>query len=125
MQTAKDHVRAARADARALRDAARDAARHARAAGDAEVQQLIEEVEEMIGRVGDVLDPETLRLRERVTDAVANTRRALAAGSAQVRHRAGEAWTASDHYVRGKPWEAVGAAALLGVALGFLLFRRN
>lgn len=120
MHTAKDHMRATRGDARALRHAARDAARHARAAGNAELQLLIEDVEELIQRVGDTVDPETLRVRERVAEAVANARDSIAERSAQVR----QALSASDHYVRNQPWEAVGAAAVLGVVLGFLVFRR-
>jgi ElaB/YqjD/DUF883 family membrane-anchored ribosome-binding protein len=113
-------MRAARSDARALRHAARDAARHARAAGNAEVEALIEDVEELIRRVGDAAGPENLRARERVAEAVANTREAIEERSAQIR----QALAASDKYVRNQPWEAVGAAALLGLVLGFLVFRR-
>jgi len=125
MLSGKNHLRAARADARALRLAARDAARHARAAGNAEVQELMDDVEELIHRIGDTVDPETLRVRERVSEAVASTRKAIADGGARVRRQAGEALAVGDQYVRKQPWEAVGAAAVLGLVLGFLVFRRS
>jgi len=121
--TAKDHLRTARADARALRDAARDAARHARAAGNAEVQKLIEDVEDLIRHLGATVDPDTARLRARVADAVTDTRRALAEGATQVRRHAGEALAASDTYVHAQPWQAIGAAAVAGLVVGFLVRR--
>lgn len=124
MQTAKEHLRAARADARNLRHAARDAARHARAAGNVEVEKLIEDVEELIGNLGEAVSPETERMRARVADALSSTRHALSTGATQVRRQAGEAWGASDTFVRAQPWQAVGAAALAGLVIGFLVFRR-
>jgi len=120
----KESLRAARGDAKALRDAARSAARHARAAGNAEVEALIEDVEELIHQIGEAAEPEMARARERVTDAVASTKRAIAGGATQVRRQAGEALEAGDSYVRGQPWKAVGAAAALGLIVGVLAFRR-
>jgi ElaB/YqjD/DUF883 family membrane-anchored ribosome-binding protein len=120
----KESLRAARGDARAMRDAARSAARHARAAGNAEIEALIEDVEQLIHQIGEAAEPEMARARERVTDAVASTKRAIAGGATQVRRQAGEALEAGDSYVRGQPWKAVGAAAALGLIVGVLAFRR-
>ncbi len=38
--------------------------------------------------------------------------------------RARELVTTADEYVRDNPWQAIGAVALLGVTLGYLLARR-
>jgi ElaB/YqjD/DUF883 family membrane-anchored ribosome-binding protein len=124
MKTGNYHLRAARADARALRDAARDAARHARAAGNAEVLKLIEDVEELVRQVGEAAEPQTQRIRERMADAVSSTRRAIASSAAQVRRQAGDALEAGDSYVHGQPWQVIGAAAVVGLVAGFLMFRR-
>jgi ElaB/YqjD/DUF883 family membrane-anchored ribosome-binding protein len=126
MQSARQHLRAARADARTLRSAARDAARHAGAAGNIEVQKLIEDVEELIENLGEAIhSPETERMRARVADTIVSTRRALTSGASQMRRQAGEAWDAGDSYVRAQPWQAVGAAALAGLVIGLLVFRRS
>jgi ElaB/YqjD/DUF883 family membrane-anchored ribosome-binding protein len=122
--TVNDSLRAARADARALRDAARAAARHAREAGNAEVEKLITDVEELIGQLDESLEPQSARVRAGFTEAVGGARRAIADGATQARRRAGEALAASEGYVRGRPWGAVGAAAIAGLVLGVLAFRR-
>jgi ElaB/YqjD/DUF883 family membrane-anchored ribosome-binding protein len=41
-----------------------------------------------------------------------------------VQRQARGALTAGDTYVREQPWEAIGAAALMGLVIGFLVFRR-
>ena len=115
-------TRSADHDARSLRDAARDAAR--RAAGNPEVEKLIADVEELIRRVGDAADPELARLRAKVESTVATTKKAISDGTEQVQRQAKEAFEASDRYVRAQPWEAIGIAALAGLAIGFLVGRR-
>jgi ElaB/YqjD/DUF883 family membrane-anchored ribosome-binding protein len=77
-----------------------------------------------VRHLGAAVDPETARIRARVTDAVESTRRAVTSGAAQVRRQAGEALAAGDDYVRAQPWQAVGAAALAGLVIGLLIFRR-
>jgi ElaB/YqjD/DUF883 family membrane-anchored ribosome-binding protein len=115
-------TRSADHDARSLRDAARDAAR--RAAGNPEVEKLIADVEELINKLGDSRDPAVASLCTRVADAVDNARRALNDRAAQVQRGARAAFAASDSYVHEQPWEALGAAAVAGLVVGLLLFRR-
>lgn len=91
------------------------------AATSEEVQNLIADVEDLIDRVGDAADPEVRRLRAKVASAVAATRRSLAAGADQAQRRARQALDAGDRYVREQPWEAVGIAALAGIAVGFIV----
>jgi ElaB/YqjD/DUF883 family membrane-anchored ribosome-binding protein len=122
--TVNDAARALAEEARGLRDAARAAARRARTVGNAEVENLISDVEELIARLADTADPAIARLRSRVTDTVRSTRRAIAGSAAHAQRQAREVLSAGDSYVREQPWEAVGAAVLVGVIVGLLVFRR-
>jgi ElaB/YqjD/DUF883 family membrane-anchored ribosome-binding protein len=122
--TANDSVHVAAEEVRSLKEAAREAARRARAAGNQEVEKLIAEVEELVARLADPNDPGIARLRAKVTDAVRSTKRVIADRAVQAQRQAREALAAGDTYVHQQPWEAIGAAALIGLVLGFVLFRR-
>jgi ElaB/YqjD/DUF883 family membrane-anchored ribosome-binding protein len=102
----------------------REASRQARAAVREEVQKLIADVEGLIRRVGDAADPELRRMRAEVQNAIAATREALAERAEQVQQRAEEVFEASDSYVRAQPWQTIGAVAVVGLLLGFLIGRR-
>jgi ElaB protein len=126
-----DLERGAHADAAAVRSAAQDArgtmrhaAREARMAASREVDKLIADVDELLCRVADAADPELLRLRARLKETVATTKKALADGAGEVQHRAKEALQAGDQAVRDRVWEAIGIAAVAGLAIGFLAGRR-
>jgi ElaB/YqjD/DUF883 family membrane-anchored ribosome-binding protein len=111
-------------DASTLRQAAREAARRAQATGNVEVEKLCADVEELISRLGQPADPNMAHLCARVAEAVANARRALNTRATQVQRQAREAFGASDSYVHQQPWQAIGVAAVAGVLLGMLAFRR-
>ena len=119
-----DAARAMGEETKALRDAARSAAGRARAAGNQEVEKLIADVEELIGRLADTADPAIARIRGKVADTVRSTKETIAEGAAQVQRQARDALTAGDTYVREQPWEAIGVAAIAGLIIGFLAFRR-
>jgi ElaB/YqjD/DUF883 family membrane-anchored ribosome-binding protein len=111
-------------DARTLREAAREAARRAQATGNMEMEKLCADVEELIDRLGQPVDPNMAHLCARVAEAVANARRALNIRASQVQRQARDAFAVSDTYVREQPWQAIGAAAVAGILIGILAFRR-
>ena len=111
-------------DAATLRETARAAARRAQATGDMEVEKLCADVEELVNRIGQPADPNMAHLCARVAKAVANARRALNTRAIQVQRQARDAFVASDAYVHDQPWQAIGAAAIAGVVIGLLAFRR-
>jgi len=121
---ANDLDRELRHDGKTIRGAARQAARQARVAANHEVRKLIADVEELLRRVGDAADPELARLRAKVESTVATTKKAISDGTEQVQRQAKEAFEASDRYVRDQPWQAIGIAAIAGLAIGFLVGRR-
>jgi ElaB/YqjD/DUF883 family membrane-anchored ribosome-binding protein len=122
--TANDLDRELRHDGKTIKGAAREAVRQARVAANQEVRKLIADVEELIRRVGDAADPELARLRTKVESTVATAKKAISDGTEQVQRQAKDAFEASDRYVRDQPWEAIGIAALAGLAIGFLVGRR-
>jgi ElaB/YqjD/DUF883 family membrane-anchored ribosome-binding protein len=122
METTADGLN--RPDPRTLRSAAREAAQQASAAAGDEVQNLIADVEDLMARVGDAADPEIRRLRSKVAAAITTAKKSIAEGVEQVQGQANQAIEASDRYVRNQPWEAIGIAALAGLAVGFLVARR-
>jgi ElaB/YqjD/DUF883 family membrane-anchored ribosome-binding protein len=107
-----------------LQEAARQASQRAQAAGNLEIERLCADVEELISRVGAQTDPSMAHLCARVAEAVTNARRAINTRATLVQRQAREALVAGDSYVREQPWQAIGAAAVAGMLLGMLAFRR-
>ena len=63
-------------------------------------------------------------LKSKVAAAVASTKSSLADGAELVQRQARETFEIGDRYVHNRPWEAIGIAALTGLAVGFLASRR-
>ena len=122
--TAGDNGRAIRGDVKTLKSDTGAAAQRLRAAGGQEVNDLLADVQDLLGRVAHVADPEIARLRLKVEGAIATAKKAIGDGADQVQRQAQEAMNASDRYVREQPWQAIGIAALAGLAVGFLVSRR-
>jgi ElaB/YqjD/DUF883 family membrane-anchored ribosome-binding protein len=93
-------------------------------AAGAEMSTLTADVQDLLGRLAHVADPEIARLRIKVGRALTSTKRVLADGTDQVQRHAKNAMAAGDGYVREQPWQAVGIAAAAGLLVGFLVGRR-
>ena len=93
-------------------------------AAGAEMSTLTADVQDLLGRLAHVADPEIARLRIKVGRALTSTKRVLADGTDQVQRHAKNAMAAGDGYVREQPWQAVGIAAVAGLLVGFLVGRR-
>jgi len=85
---------------------------------------LLADIHELLERVKHVADPEVSRLRARVEQGVSSARMALVDRSEQIQRQARDAMKAGDTYVRDRPWQSVGVAALAGIFVGFLVGRR-
>ena len=99
--------------------------KNVRAVGAAELQILIADVEELLDRVGNLKDAESVRIRRRVEQALENAKRNLESTTATVKTKARRVAGSADDYVRESPWQALGIAALVGVAIGLLASRRT
>lgn len=89
-----------------------------------EISDLLTDVQDLLGRVSHLADPEIAQLRAKLQHGIAAAKQGLAEGSAHVRRGARHALSAGDGYVREQPWQAVGYAAAAGLMLGFIVARR-
>lgn len=122
--TYKDGDRGVRSDARPFSNDAAAAAQSVRENGGQELPTLLSDVQDLIGRVAHVADPEIARLRLRIEGGLATTRKAVADGTDQIQRQAKAAMATSDRYVHEQPWQSVGIAAVGGLLVGFLIARR-
>lgn len=123
--TYKDDDRGVRSDARPFSSHATDAEQKVRESGGQDAPTLLADVQDLIGRVAHVADPEIARLRARIESSLATTRKALADGTDQVQRQAKAAIATGDRYVHEQPWQSVGIAAVAGLLVGFLIGSRR
>jgi ElaB/YqjD/DUF883 family membrane-anchored ribosome-binding protein len=122
--TSNEFERDFQPDAPSLKNGASDTARRARSAVGQEVTNLIADVEDLIARLSNSLDPEIARARTKIERAIKSTKHAVSDGATHIRKQARDALDVSDQYVRTSPWQAIGIAAVAGLVVGFLTFRR-
>jgi len=103
---------------------ARGTAQHRPDGGTREVHDLMADVQNLLGQMAHVADPEIARLRAKVAAALDTARQAVTDGTQRVRRQAKSALQAGDGYVRKQPWQAVGMGAVAGLIVGILLARR-
>ena len=92
--------------------------------GSSEVHDLMADVQDLLGQMAHVADPEIARMRAKVTETLEATRRAVTDGAHRVQRQAKDVIRTSDGYVRSQPWQAVGVAAVIGALVGILVARR-
>jgi len=122
--TYKDSDRGVRSGATPFSSDAGAAAQKVRENGGQEAPTLLADVQDLIGRVAHVADPEIARLRVRIESGLASTKKAVSEGTEQVQRQAKAAMATSDRYVHEQPWQSVGIAAGVGLLVGFLIARR-
>lgn len=122
--TFNDNGKAIRADANVRMTDAGGAALELQGTGSQEVRNLMADMQDLLGRVAHVADPEIARLRAKIERGLATAKRSLEDGTDLVQRHAKDAMIAGDSYVRDQPWQAVGIAAAAGLVVGFLVARR-
>jgi ElaB/YqjD/DUF883 family membrane-anchored ribosome-binding protein len=99
--------------------------RSAREFANGQISSFIENVEDLTNALRDVEAPEIARVKAKVKIALAAAKSALSDSAAQVRSQAQQVSRNTDVYVRDNPWQVIGIAALIGVAVGILASRRS
>jgi ElaB/YqjD/DUF883 family membrane-anchored ribosome-binding protein len=82
---------------------------------------LIADVEDLLQKVGNVANSEVAQVRDRLVTKVASVKEALNTQGGQF---ARDAAGATDDYVRENPWRTTGLAALAGMIIGYVIFRK-
>ena len=122
--TLNDNGRANRPDLGKMKNELGDTARKWKSTTGQEISDLMADVQDLVGRVAHVADPEVVRLRAKVTDALSTAKATLARGSDTLQSSARDALSAGDSYVHDQPWQAIGVAAAAGLVVGYLIARR-
>jgi ElaB/YqjD/DUF883 family membrane-anchored ribosome-binding protein len=89
-----------------------------------EIAALISDVEDLLRKVGHIADVEVAQLRDRLNERIAGAKETLSNQGAQLAGVARNAAGATDDYVHENPWQSTGVATLIGLALGYVIFRR-
>ena len=90
-----------------------------------QINNFIDNVQGLTDALKDVDTPEIARVKAKVKIALAAAKSALSDGAAQVRSQAKQVTKTTDTYVRDNPWQVVGIAAVIGLAVGILATRRS
>jgi ElaB/YqjD/DUF883 family membrane-anchored ribosome-binding protein len=91
----------------------------------ASINDFLDNVDDLTKAIKDVDSPDIARVRAKVKMALAAAKSALSDGAAQVRGQARQVTRTTDGYVRDNPWQVVGIAAVVGIALGMMMTRRS
>lgn len=92
------------------------------------LDDLTNDVEELLGKLGTDQRPEIRDLRERLGKTIADTKSAIAQAGKDASETLKNYAVSVDDYVHDSPWLAIGTAAAAAAALGFLagtLFASN
>ena len=115
----------ARAAGHHMKNDPSDGVSDVKAAASAEIKSLIADVEDLMARIADLKDADVTRMRNKVQRAVDATKQSFADGADALRQHAQSAASTADDFVRDRPWQAVGIAALVGAIVGILANRRS
>src|SRR5580692_3591267 len=93
--------------------------------GSATIDEFLDNVDDLTKAIKDIEAPEIARVRAKVKMALAAAKSALSDGAATVRGQARQVTRTTDTYVHDNPWQVVGIAAVVGLALGIMMTRRS
>ena len=99
--------------------------RKAKRYANASINDFLDNVDDLTKAIKDVETPEIARVRAKVKMALSAAKSALSDGAATVRGQARQVTRTTDTYVRDNPWQVVGIAAVVGIALGIMMTRRS
>jgi ElaB/YqjD/DUF883 family membrane-anchored ribosome-binding protein len=90
-----------------------------------QVNNFLDSVEDLTKALKDIDTPDIARVRTKVKIALVAAKSAVADTASQLRSQAQEVSKRTDTFVRDNPWQVVGIAAVIGLAVGFLASRRS
>jgi ElaB/YqjD/DUF883 family membrane-anchored ribosome-binding protein len=90
-----------------------------------QVNSFLDSVEDLTKALKDIDTPDIARLRAKVKIALVAAKSAASDTATQIRSGAQQVGKRTDHFVRENPWQVIGIAAIVGLALGLLASRRS
>ena len=90
----------------------------------AEFHEVMSDIDSLLSATTNKAEGEATLLRKRIVDRLEAAKARVVEAQHEAADRARRAADATDHYVHDHPWQAVGVAAAIGVAIGALIGRR-
>ena len=90
-----------------------------------QVNNFLESVEDLTKALKDIDTPEIARVRAKVKIALVTAKSAVADTASQIRNQAQQVGKRTDGFVRENPWQVIGIAAVVGLAVGIFASRRS
>jgi ElaB/YqjD/DUF883 family membrane-anchored ribosome-binding protein len=98
---------------------------HAGRRANAQVDGFLDSVDDLTKALKDIDTPDVARVRAKVKMALSAAKSAVADTAAQLGTQAKQAGKFTDGFVRDNPWQVIGIAAVIGLAVGVLASRRR
>jgi len=89
------------------------------------VKGFLDSVEDLTNAVKDIESPDIARVRAKVRLALVAAKSAAADTAAQIGSGARQIGQRTDGFVRDNPWQVIGIAAVVGLAVGIFASRRS
>ncbi len=89
-----------------------------------DLQRLLGEFEAAVGKATSNGSDKLHDVTQRLSDVLDGARERVSAFDSQVRGGARQAARVTDDYVHREPWQAIGAAIIVGLVAGLLIARR-
>jgi len=90
-----------------------------------QVDSFLNSIEDLTNALKDVESPEIARVRAKVKLALVAARSAASDAASEIRSQAEQVGRRTDTLVRDNPWQVIGLAAVVGLAVGILASRRS
>ena len=90
-----------------------------------QVNNFLDSVEDLTKALKDIESPDIARVRAKVRVALVAAKSAVSDTAAQLRSQAHQVGKRTDTFVRDNPWQVIGIAAVVGLAVGILASRRS
>jgi ElaB/YqjD/DUF883 family membrane-anchored ribosome-binding protein len=90
-----------------------------------QLNSFLSSVEDLTNALKDVESPDIARVRTKVKLALVAAKSAVSDTASQIRSQAEQVGERTDTFVRDNPWQVIGIAAVVGLAVGMLASRRS
>lgn len=90
----------------------------------ADFRSVMDDIDALMSATTNKAEGEASALRDRIRERLEGAKERVADAQRDAVERAKRAAGATDDYVHSHPWQAVGAAAAVGLAIGVLIGRR-
>lgn len=90
----------------------------------ADFRAVMDDIDSLMTATGNQAEGDAKALRARIRERLDDAKERLLDAQHEAVRRAKAAATATDDYVHDNPWQAIGVAAAIGLALGVLIGRR-